>query len=206
VLSAAQNQAGRARPIAVAAPHSGDFLNAIPCSSVETRLDETSLRYAISLRLGATICAPHTCICGMQDDSSGVHGLACRKSAGRHLRHNAVNDLVKRALASVNVSSVLEPNSLFRDDGNRPDGLTVLPWANDLGFHMSRHFGNQSLEHLVLFAGAAANEAERRKVVKYRIAHCRFYTASCQWRSSHLVRWAWRRPTSSATSDTGSRL
>jgi len=31
-------------------------------------------------------------------------------------------------------------------------------------------------------------------------------TASCQWRSSHVVRWARRRPTSSATSDTGSRL
>jgi len=31
VLSAAQNQAGHARLIVVAAPHSGDFLNAIPC-------------------------------------------------------------------------------------------------------------------------------------------------------------------------------
>jgi len=36
MLSAAQNQAERARLIAVAAPHSSDFLNAIPCSSVGT--------------------------------------------------------------------------------------------------------------------------------------------------------------------------
>jgi len=100
VLSAAQNRAGRARLIAVVARHSGDFLNAIPCSSVGTRLDDTSLRIAVSLRLSATICAPHTCICGMQVDSSGVHGLAGRKSAGRHMRHNAVNDLIKRALTS----------------------------------------------------------------------------------------------------------
>jgi len=113
VLSAAQNQAVRARLIAVAAPHSGDFLNAIlRCSSVGTRLDDTSLPIAVSLRLSATICAPHTCICGMQVDSSGVHGLAGRKSAGRHMRHNAVNDLIKRALASANVPSVLEPSSL----------------------------------------------------------------------------------------------
>jgi len=109
VLSAAQNQTGRARLIAVAAPHSGDFLNSIPCSSVGSRLDDTSLRIAVLLRLGATICAPHTCICGMQVDSSGVHGLTCRKSAGRHMRHNAVNYLIKQALASANVLSVFEP-------------------------------------------------------------------------------------------------
>ena len=43
VLSTAQNQVGRARLIVVAAPHSGDFLHAIPCSSVGTRLDDLSL-------------------------------------------------------------------------------------------------------------------------------------------------------------------
>ena len=52
------------RRIATAASHSGDFLHAVPCSSVGTRLDDTSLRIAISLRLGAIICAPHTCVCG----------------------------------------------------------------------------------------------------------------------------------------------
>src|SRR5664279_2393093 len=76
------------------------------------------------------MCAPHTCVCGQQVDSSGVHGLACRKSAGRHMRHNAVNDLIKRAQASANVPSMLEPKSLSRDDSKRPDGLTMLPWAN----------------------------------------------------------------------------
>ena len=63
LLSAAQNQAGRARLIAAAAPHSGDFLHAVPCSSIGTRLDDTSLRIAVSLRLGATMCAPHSCVC-----------------------------------------------------------------------------------------------------------------------------------------------
>ena len=77
VLQSAQDQAGRARLLAVAAPHSGDFLHALPCSSVGTRLDDTSLRIAVSLRLGASICAPHTCVCGQLVDSSGVHGLAC---------------------------------------------------------------------------------------------------------------------------------
>ena len=95
-----------------------------------TRLDDTSLRIAASLRLDAVMCAPHMRVCGQQVDSSGVHGLTCRKLAGRHVRHNAVNDLIKRALASANVPAMLEPNSLSRDDGKRPDGLIVLPWAN----------------------------------------------------------------------------
>jgi len=134
-----------------------------PCSSVGMRFDDTLLRIAISLRLGATMRAPHSCICGMQVDSSGVHGLACRKSIGRHMRHNGVNDLIKRALASANQS--LEPCYL---PVLRRTRLNVGKWWN--------------------------------------ITHCRLYTASCQWRSSHLVRWARRRPTSSATSHTGSCL
>jgi len=79
--------------------------------------------------------------------SSGVHGTTCQKSTGYHMRHNAVNDLIKRAMASANVPSKLKPNSLSIDDGKRRDSLTMLPWAMfGLGLHMSRYFGNQSLE------------------------------------------------------------
>ena len=55
-----QSQARLARIIAAAAPHSVDLLHAVPSSSVGTRLDDTSLRFAISLRLGAIICAPQS--------------------------------------------------------------------------------------------------------------------------------------------------
>jgi len=43
VLSAAPDQAGVARLLAAAAPHSGAFLQALPCSAVGTRLDDASL-------------------------------------------------------------------------------------------------------------------------------------------------------------------
>ena len=122
VISAAQTQVERARLIAAAAPHFGDIMHAIPCSAVGTRLYNTSLRIAVSMRLRATMCAPHTCVCGAEVDCSGIHGLACRKSAGRHMRHNAVNDLIKRALASADIPALLEPKSDGRDDGKRPDG------------------------------------------------------------------------------------
>ena len=172
VLSSAQDQAGRARLLAATAPHSGDFLHAVPCSSIGTRLDDTSLRIAISLRLGAQMCAPHTCICGQLVDSSGVHGLACRKSAGRHVRHNAVNDIIKRALASADVPSMLEPSSLCRDDGKRPDGLTVLPWANGRclvwDFTCPDTLATSHLNRAVLSHGTVANDAESKKTQKYR--------------------------------------
>jgi len=48
---AAQTPASRARLIAAAAPSSGAFLQAIPMSSVGTRLDNTSMRIAVSIHL-----------------------------------------------------------------------------------------------------------------------------------------------------------
>jgi hypothetical protein len=31
-------------------------------------------------------------------------------------------------LTSIHVNSTLEPNGLSRDDGKRPDGMTLVPW------------------------------------------------------------------------------
>ena len=67
LLSAAHPQAGHARLTAATALHFGDFLNAVPCSAVGTRLDGTSsLRLAIVLHLGAIMCActAHMCLWG----------------------------------------------------------------------------------------------------------------------------------------------
>jgi hypothetical protein len=132
VLSSVQGQAGRARLLAAAVPHSEDFLQAVPCSSAGTRLDDISLRIAVALRLDVPMCSPHICVCRQLIDGFGFHGLVSRKSAARHVRHNAVNDLIKRALASANLPSMFEPSSLCRDDGKRPDGLIVLPWSGAL--------------------------------------------------------------------------
>jgi len=42
----------------IASSHSGDILNAIPCSSVGTCLENSSFRIATVLRLGEPICTP----------------------------------------------------------------------------------------------------------------------------------------------------
>ena len=61
-------------------------------------------------------------------DCLGHHGLSCRKSAGRIARHASINNSIRRALAIAGVPAVLESNGLARDDGEKPDGMTIMPW------------------------------------------------------------------------------
>jgi hypothetical protein len=56
------------------------------------------------------------------------HGLSCFKSSGRFSRHTEINSIINRSLTSIHVNSTLEPNGLSRDDGKRPDGMTLVPW------------------------------------------------------------------------------
>jgi hypothetical protein len=48
---------------------------------------------------------------------------------GRSLRHHAINDVIWRALLKADVPSAKEPAGLFRSDGKRPDGATLIPWS-----------------------------------------------------------------------------
>ena len=171
LLSAAPDQAGKARLIAASAPHSGAFLHARPCSSLGTRLDNSSLRIVIALRLGASVCLSHTCVCGATVDSFGRHGLSCRKSAGRLSRHSAVNDLIKRGLRSAEIPSRLEPTSLAHHDHRRPDGLSLVPWSNGRclawDFTCPDTLAPSHLDTAVNGPGLVATEAERKKRSKY---------------------------------------
>ena len=59
---------------------------------------------AAGLRLGATLCHPHRSHqCEADVDQLSLHGLSCRKSQGRHPRHAAANELIRRSLASAKI-------------------------------------------------------------------------------------------------------
>jgi len=100
----------------------GAFLHAVPITACGMRLDDRSLRIAITLRLGAPGCAEHRSVCGAVIDVSGTHSLSCRKVAGRLTRHNAVNKLIHRALLTAGIPSRLEPTKLSYTDDERPMG------------------------------------------------------------------------------------
>ena len=82
----------------------------------------------MDLRLGVNLFEPHQCPCGKLVDASGIHGLSCKRGAVRAIRHHQLNDIVRRALVSANIPSVLEHSGLSRGDGKRPDGMTLIPW------------------------------------------------------------------------------
>ena len=171
LLDSAATPKDRARILAVTQPESGAWLNALPSPTLGTLLDNDSVRISVGLRLGINLCHPHTCRCGAQVDQRGSHGLSCQKSAGRFSRHSAINDILKRACASVHVPASLEPTGLFRTDGKRPDGLTLIPWSRGKCLLWDATcVDTLAKTHLPLtsqLAGAAAASAEQKKHRKY---------------------------------------
>ena len=161
----------RARLLAVSAPHSGDWLNALPISSCGLRLDDEAVRVAIGLRLGANLCEPHTCVCGADVHITGTHGLACKRSAGRMGRHQYLNDIIWRAINRANVPAVKEPQGLIRSDGKRPDGVTQIPWAEGKcvtwDVTVTDTLAASNVRSSSLLAGSAAEAAAVKKEQKY---------------------------------------
>ena len=131
LMDSAQDDTDRARLLATATRESGAWLHALPNTSLGLRLDDTTLRIAVGLRLCTAVCAAHQCQhCGEEVNNQGTHGLSCCRSEGRHHRHAAVNSIIKRAFETAKIPARLEPVGLSRSDGKRPDGATVMPWSH----------------------------------------------------------------------------
>ena len=160
-----------ARLRASRAAESGAWLKAIPSSSLGLNLDNSSLRIAVGLRLGCPLGLEHQCICGSVVDKFGQHGLVCKRSAGRHIRHNLLNDTILRGLQSAGVPSLREPPGLSRSDFKRPDGVTLIPWSRGRCLLWDATcpdtLAPSHLSHTSIEAGAAAMIAEGNKVTKY---------------------------------------
>ena len=110
-------------------------------------------------------------MCGKDVTEDGWHGFSCLKSAARFSRHSNLNALIKQSLSSTHIPSVLEPRHLYRTDQKRPNGLTLVPWAD----------GKQLLWDVTVVdslapcrinagsvcnSGTAAADAEERKIDK----------------------------------------
>ena len=87
---------------------------ALPVSTCSLCVGNEAVRIAISLLLGHNLCEPHSCPCdGTAVDAKGLRGLSCKRSGGRSMRHQQINDLVWRALRRAEISSVKEPSGLL---------------------------------------------------------------------------------------------
>ena len=87
LMTNALSNKDKARLLASQAPyaHSGDWLFATPITAIGLRMSNEVIRVAVGMRLGTRLCEPRTCSCGSFVDARGLHGLSCRRSAGRHM-------------------------------------------------------------------------------------------------------------------------
>ena len=93
--------------------------------SDQTILDNSTIKIACGLRLGTALCQPHKCKSGADVDKFGRHGLSCKSAEGRHPRHTHSNIILKEALGSAHLAA-----------GKSPDGLTLIPWSNEMKWEM----------------------------------------------------------------------
>ena len=97
--------------------------------------------------------------------------MSCKRSAGRTLRHNYINDLVYHALLQAGLPSTKEPARLLRTDGKRPDGLTNVPWQTGKSavwdVTVADTLADSYLASTLMTAAAAAQLAATRKETKY---------------------------------------
>jgi hypothetical protein len=79
--------------------------------------------------------------------------------------------IINRSLTSIHVNSTLEPNGLSRDDGKRPDGMTLVPWIKGQSLVWDVTVVDTLADSYVLktseVSGFAAEIACKRKHSKY---------------------------------------
>ena len=150
---------------------SGQWLHALPSSALGLRLTDEETRIAVGLRVGADLVFPHKCICGSQVLSNGHHGLSCKKSSGRFLRHSLANDIIARSLRSADTPVTLEPTGMVRSDGKKPDGVTMIPWSRGRtlvwDFTRPDTVAPSRVHQTSLATSVAASDAESKKLAKY---------------------------------------
>ena len=170
MLNAVDNK-DKARLLATQAPHSGDWLVATPITAIGLRMSNETIRVAVGIRLGTRLCEPHTCPCGTFVDARGLHGLSCRRSAGRHTRHSQLNDIIWRSLCRAKISASKKPLGLTRSDGKRPDGVTLIPWSHGKcltwDVTVPDTMATSHVQATSTAAGAAADRAAANKKTKY---------------------------------------
>ena len=171
LLTDQTSDSDKARLLAVSSPHRGDWLYALSVSNLGLLLDYKAIRDAVYLSLGTNLCQSHKCPCGSLVDQTGTHGLSCKKSSSRIIRHNALNDIICRSLARADVPAVKEPSGISRSDGKRPDGVTQIPWVSGKcltwDVTVTDTLATSYVNLSSVSAGSAAESAASRKVTKY---------------------------------------
>jgi len=106
-------------------------------------------------------------------DAQGNHGSVCKQAPSKIDRHQAVNDVIARAITAAGIPVTKEPVDLTILGIKRPDGLTLIPWqgGKPLSWDVTvvstladSYLHVHSTSHC---ADSAAETASNRKETKY---------------------------------------
>jgi len=120
----------RARLLASSTKESSKWLQVVPSSQLGLLLDNNAARIAVGLRLGSQLCEEYRCVCGELVKKDGLHGLSCKLKTGITSRHDSVNREFSYGFSAADFPTLLQPPGISRDDGKRPDGMTLIPWSH----------------------------------------------------------------------------
>lgn len=104
-------------------------------------------------------------------NKDGLHGLSCSKSAVIISRHNEINKIISHAFSSAGFPNIIQPSGISRDDGKRPDGMTLIPWSHGRSWDvtvrdtLAASFINESSKK----SRSIADKAEIHKHNYYRV-------------------------------------
>ena len=104
-------------------------------------------------------------------DELGIHRLSCHFSKRRYSRHASLNNVIKRVLEIAKIPCHLEPSGLYRNDGKRPDGASMVPWRGGKVLVWDAPCADSLAPSYTTLAArearAVAANAEQRKHSKY---------------------------------------
>ena len=153
----------RARLHGFAYPGAGDWLNVLPSNNLGLALTDHQFSIACPLRLGAPVSSSHKCECGVVTDRYGSHQLVCPKIMSCFARHQLGDDVIYDSLRPPNIPASLELVGLFRNDGRRPDGATLVPWGRGRSLAWDYTCVHRLAESLIR---TCLNPGDRRRISK----------------------------------------
>jgi hypothetical protein len=156
----------------VTLPHSGDWLNAIPSTSLGLKLHSAEFRAVAQYRLGIPLYSvAGACLtCHAHNDVFGDHAIACATDAERIARHDHLRDVLFQAAQTAALAPVRERRDLFPYDNERPADVYIPMWTQgrDAALDVTVISPLQAAEvrRAAANAGAALETAVRQKMTK----------------------------------------
>ena len=148
----AADVASRARLRAVAAPHAGAWLAALPAPGLDQRFKHGEFVTALKSILGMPFLHGDQVL-----DSRGWHALVCMSGGDANRIHNILRDAVYAKCLAAGLSAEREQANLLPDDARRRPGDIFVPqWPGGQGIAMD--FAVTSPLQLSGIAAAANSE------------------------------------------------